>query len=221
MAIDKGTESRQASSREGEVAGGGLNFGYRERGSGEAVLWLGHLDTWPVLWDRLAQQRRIVELLRPERSMPTNAQATEALTAIMTALAIDRFDLIARGDDAALALVLALEHPQKMRSLILLGPTMLTASGQLAAGVDGALAVRLGTLTVPSLAVFGTRDAYASPEAGRHYRARLATCNVVFVYDAGHDMGAERPDAVGELVLDFLERRDLFLVRDTDDLLYP
>jgi pimeloyl-ACP methyl ester carboxylesterase len=73
---------------------------------------------------------------------------------------------------------------------------------------------------VPLLTIFATKDQAAPPEAGRHYRERLANCNVVFVYDAGAAMAEERPEAVAELAIDFLHRGDTFLVRQTSDLLY-
>jgi pimeloyl-ACP methyl ester carboxylesterase len=131
-----------------------------------------------------------------------------------------RFSLVAEGDQAGLALLLALDHPQAVSSVILIAPTLITAQGRAAAPADEALVARLATLQAPLLALFGTKDTLAPPEAGRHYRDRLASCNVVFVYDAGHAMADERPEAVGELVTDFLHRRDLFLVRQESDLLY-
>lgn len=131
--------------------------------------------------------------------------------------ASERFGVIAESDAASAALVLALDRPEAVTALILIGPRLIQADGRAA---DEALVARLTGLKVPLLTIFGTKDQAAPPEAGRHYRERLANCNVVFVYDASAAMADERPEAVAELALDFLHRGDTFLVRQTSDLLY-
>ena len=65
---------------------------------------------------------------------------------------------------------------------------------------------------MPTLVVFGTADAMIPPEMGRIYREKMPNCNYVLVYDAGHEVGAERPEAFVSLVSDFLERREAFIV---------
>ena len=129
----------------------------------------------------------------------------------------ERFGVIAASDAAVAALTIALERPDSVTALILIAPRLIGRDGH---ATDGALVGRLGGLKVPLLTIFGTTDKAAPPEAGRHYRARLASCNVVFVYDAGAAMADERPEAVAELAIDFLHRGDTFLVRQTSDLLY-
>lgn len=131
---------------------------------------------------------------------------------------IDRYDLVGEGEGAAAALKLALERPQNVQALVLVGPTLLARDG---AAADAALAGRLGELKLPCLAMFGTLDPKAPVEAARHWRARMPHCNLVYVYDAGAAMADERPEAVASLLLDFLERHDLFLVRRESDLINP
>jgi pimeloyl-ACP methyl ester carboxylesterase len=196
--------------REGEISGGGVRFRFREYGAGDPVIWLGPPERSASLRALVAAQCRVIELAG-------KAGTAAAIAEAAAALGIERFGVVAEGQDAALALRVALDYPQAVAALALLAPTVINALGQAA---DEALVSRLGALTPPLLAVFGTRDQLAPPEAGRHYRERLATCNVVFVYDAGHAMGEERPEAVAELVTDFLRRHDLFLVRQESDLLY-
>jgi pimeloyl-ACP methyl ester carboxylesterase len=79
----------------------------------------------------------------------------------------------------------------------------------------------LARLNVPTLVVFGTRDALIPPEMGRLYRDKMPNCHFVLVYDAGHEVGAERPEAFTSLVSDFLERREAFIVSERSSLLYP
>lgn len=80
---------------------------------------------------------------------------------------------------------------------------------------------RLGELTVPTLVVFGTADAMVPAEMGRIYREKMPNCNYVLVYDAGHEVGAERPEAFVSLVSDFLDRHEAFIVNATSSLLNP
>ena len=160
----------------------------------DTVLWLG--EKRAALRDLVAAKFRIID----------KAPSGDA-----------RFGVIAASDAAAAALALALERPDAVTALVLLGPQLIGGDGRAA---DETLAARLGALKVPLLTIFGTKDEAAPPEAGRHYRQRLASCNVVFVYDAGAAMADERPEAVAELAIDFLHRGDTFLVHQTSDLLY-
>jgi pimeloyl-ACP methyl ester carboxylesterase len=160
----------------------------------DTVLWLG--EKRAALRDLIAAKFRVVD---------------KALSGS------ERFGVIADSDTAAAALTLALDRPDSVAALILIGPRLIQGDGRVA---DEALIGRLASLKVPLLTMFGTKDKAAPPEAGRHYRERLAACNVVFVYDAGAAMGEERPEAVADLAVDFLHRGDTFLVRQQSDLLF-
>ena len=86
---------------------------------------------------------------------------------------------------------------------------------------DPDLEGKLPSLTMPALVLFGTEDIVIPPEMGRIYREKLPNCQLVFVYDAGHALDAERPEAFASLVCDFLERREGFIVKNQSSLLYP
>ena len=45
--------------------------------------------------------------------------------------------------------------------------------------------------------------------------------HLVFVYDAGHAIAAERPEAFAEVVADFLERDDAFLISRAKTVIFP
>ena len=203
--------------REGEIAGGGQRFRYREAGTGPALFCLGSGERLSPMRALLAERHRVVELLLSDKPPPSSRAIREAIAA----LGIARFDLLAQGSGDALALQLALDNSEAVGAVVLLGPTSIAPHGEAARDAGEALIGRLGSLKVPSLAVFGTKDAVAPVEAGRHYRARIPGCNLVFLYDAGHAMEEERPEALAALVLDFLERRDRFLVRRESDLIFP
>ncbi len=80
---------------------------------------------------------------------------------------------------------------------------------------------RLGDIQCATLAVFGVEDKMVSPEAARVYRARIPNCNVSLVYDAGHLIEAERPEALINVVSDFVERRETFIVGRESRVINP
>jgi pimeloyl-ACP methyl ester carboxylesterase len=86
---------------------------------------------------------------------------------------------------------------------------------------DPDLEGRLASLMVPALVLFGTRDRVVPPEMGRVYRELLPKSQLVFVYDAGHAIQADRPEAFSSLVADFLERREQFILPRTSGLIHP
>jgi pimeloyl-ACP methyl ester carboxylesterase len=85
---------------------------------------------------------------------------------------------------------------------------------------DPALEERMRRLDVPTLVVWGTEDRAISPRMAREYPALMPRCRLVFVYDAGHGIDADRPEAFAAVVGDFLERGEQFVVATGSGLLY-
>ena len=86
---------------------------------------------------------------------------------------------------------------------------------------DADLEGRLPGLDIPTLVLFGTSDRAIPPEMGRHYRELLPDCQYVLVYDAGHLLDADRPEAFASAVDDFLQRPDGFLVSRSSGVIHP
>ena len=86
---------------------------------------------------------------------------------------------------------------------------------------DDDLERRLPGLTAPTLVLFGTRDAVIPPEMGHLYKELIPNCHLVFVYDAGHIISAERTEAFTEVVVDFLERHEAFIISRTETVIHP
>ena len=76
-------------------------------------------------------------------------------------------------------------------------------------------------LAIPTLVLFGTLDRVMPPEMGRIYKALMPNAHLVLVYDAGHAIAAERPEAFTEVVMDFLERNDAFVISRGRTVLLP
>lgn len=77
------------------------------------------------------------------------------------------------------------------------------------------------TLNLPTLVLFGTLDRSIPPEMGRIYREMMPNCHLVLVYDAGHAIDMDRPEAFASVVEDFLQRHEGFIVTAQSSLIYP
>jgi len=86
---------------------------------------------------------------------------------------------------------------------------------------DSDLETAMRRLEVPTLVLFGTHDGLMPPGLGRLYKEKLPNCHLVFVYDAGHAISTERPEAFAEVTLDFLERHEAFVINRTATLIHP
>jgi pimeloyl-ACP methyl ester carboxylesterase len=86
---------------------------------------------------------------------------------------------------------------------------------------DAALEARMRDLATPTLVLFGTLDHVIPPEMGRHYKELMPNCHLVFVYDAGHAISTERPEAFAEVATDFLERHEAFVINRTMTVIHP
>ena len=117
-------------------------------------------------------------------------------------------------------------HPERMPPLPAPDPVVVAKQEALVnrlrgPGRDPELEARMGQLDIPTLVVFGNLDRIIPPEMGRHYKELMQNCHLVFVYDAGHAIGAERPEAFADLVNDYLERREAFVINRTSTVIHP
>jgi pimeloyl-ACP methyl ester carboxylesterase len=117
-------------------------------------------------------------------------------------------------------------HPERVPSAPAVEPELaarrLTFVRQLRGlGRDAVLEKRLGGLGMPALVLFGTQDGVVPPATGRVYKELIRNAHLMFVYDAGHALMVERPEAFAEVVTDFLERTDAFVISRTKTALFP
>jgi pimeloyl-ACP methyl ester carboxylesterase len=198
--------------REAALEADGVRLRYREAGQVVPLVHL-HGADGPGLTpahDLLARHVRVmaVELPGSAESLPRLA-STVAWG--LSKLGVDGFNLMGSASAGATALWLALQAPERVQALVLEAP------GAIADGLEG----RLEELVTPTLVLCGTRDTVVPPAAGRAYKALIPGCHLVFVYDAGHAIAADRPEAVAEVVADFLERREAFVISRTPTVIHP
>ncbi len=117
-------------------------------------------------------------------------------------------------------------HPERIAPPPTPDPAVRAKTGRLVSRLRGPdrdpdLEARLPTLTIPTLVLFGTVDRVIPPEMGHFYKELMPNCNLAFVYDAGHAISTDRPEAFAEIVADFLERREAFVISRTETVIHP
>lgn len=123
------------------------------------------------------------------------------------------YALVGLAAAAAPALRLALERPELAPALVLVSPEFTPGPADAPGAADGLLdAETLGRLAVPLLAVFGMDDPLAASGAPALLRERAPNGHICFVYAAGRHIESERLDALTNVVSDYLERRETFVV---------
>ena len=151
--------------------------------------------------ERLAQRFRVLVL---------EAAEPAALAQAIERLGLDAVNLLATGRASRAALGLALRLRERVLALALESPE--------APGDD---ADALAGLVTPTLVLLGTRDDSGATAAGRACAQRIPGAHLVFVYDAGRTIGRDRPEAFAEVVADFLERHEAFVLSRTITVIHP
>lgn len=164
---------------------------------GKVVLWLSLLHP-----DRVrALVLEAPAAIRPETARPSSGTPEERARRIYAHP--ERMPLPPPVDDAVQARQLELV----MRTI---GPAR-----------DAELETRMREMRTPVLVLFGTMDQIIPSEMGRHYKALMPNCHLIFVYDAGHAPSDERPEAFVEAATDFLARQEAFVVTRRGTMIFP
>ena len=80
---------------------------------------------------------------------------------------------------------------------------------------------KLGDIQCATLVVFGLVDKTVESAAAAVYREKITNSNVSIVYDAGHLIVADRPEALIDVVSDYVERRETFIVGRHRQIINP
>jgi pimeloyl-ACP methyl ester carboxylesterase len=117
-------------------------------------------------------------------------------------------------------------HPKHLPTQLQADPAKIIAEMTLLQRFQGAsrdteLEEKLDQVQTQTLVVFGTADRLVPPAMGRIYREQMPNCHYVMVYDAGHMIAAERPEALITTLTDFLELRETFIVSRRDGHINP
>lgn len=215
------------------VTADGVRVRYLEAGQGTPVVVLhgsGGLAPSP-LNNLLAQQFQVIAFEIPgfgrsavkERSQSMRDLA-HTLAEAVTAVGLERYGLMSTTSSAPLALWQAIDAPERIDALVLISPLALLPEGRAAASgftPDPELERKLGEVKAATLVLLGTKDEVIPPETGRLYVERIPNCYYALVYDAGHVIETERPEALFAAVRDFLEQRETFVVSRRNTVINP
>jgi pimeloyl-ACP methyl ester carboxylesterase len=201
---------------EGHVEADGFRMRYMEGGQGAPLVHLqgaGEPRLTPA-HDLLARHFRVIALEVPAPADACGAHSMPVLASAMAraawSLGLESFNLLGTSLGGAIALWMALHVPASILALVLEGPDR-----------DADVDSRLPGLPTPTLVLLGTRDDTTAQEMGRACKERIPNCHLVYVYDAGPAIGRDRPEAFAEVVTDFLERHEAFVISRTETVIHP
>ncbi len=210
---------------EGFVEADGFRIRYLQAGQGTPLVHFhgaGGLRLTPA-HELLSRHFRVVAFEMPGFSHSPELAAT--MGQAIAKLGLDTFNLMGTSLGATTALWLALQEPARVLALVLEAPAAIRRAGIESASAtpdhDPDLESRLPGFATPTLVVFGTRDRVISPNMGSVYKDLLPNCHLVFVYDAAHAISTDRPEAFAEVVGDFLERHEAFVISRTTTVIHP
>ena len=117
-------------------------------------------------------------------------------------------------------------HPERLPPMPPPDPAVQAKTRQLVSRLRGPdrdtdLERQLADLETPTLVLFGTADRIIAPDMRHIYKELMPNCHLVFVYDAGHAISADRPEAFTEVTADFLERHEAFVISRTETVIHP
>ena len=185
--------------RPGQLTLAGTELRYLDAGAGTPVVVLvGSLAAPARGLELLAGRCRVVLLEVGAPSAESRNGHTGPIAALAEAarqVAGGPFALLGAADQARLALRVATQAAADITSVMLVAPED---------AVEAELRSELAGLMLPVLVVHGTEDRVTPPEQARDYAAVLPAAFFMLVYDAGHAIDRDRPEAFASLLGDFV-----------------
>ena len=210
----------EASQVERLVDVAGESIRYWEAGAGEVVVILdGGGAGMAQLQDALAGKYRVIRL--QPHGTGTSKDVASLMVQAVREITSEKITLIAASGSASAAIWHALEATEVVEALVLISPAAVLHAGEADGDCDVDLASMTGEIECATLVVFGLNDRTMAPEAASVYKANIPNCYVSLVYDAGHNIMADRPEALIDVVSDFVERGDAFIVARHSGLINP
>ena len=187
----------------------------------------------------------------PGGPLKAEQEVARLAASVVAAVSEEKYTVIGASLSAGIALWQALQEPDRVEALALISPVSVLPTGdpatasaeelvahpenasrvsgagesvsQSITGVtdEGEVGGRLGEVGCATLVVFGLKDRMVAPEAARVYREDIPNSNISLVYDAGHAIMADRPEALIDAVADFVQRRETFVVGRQSGLINP
>ena len=131
-----------------------------------------------------------------------------AILDAVAARGIERFNLLGTGAAARTALDVTAAAPERVLGVVLESPTVAATHADLPA------------VSAATLVLCGTLDGGVSAPA-RHCATLVGNGHLSFVYDAGPAIAADRPEAFADVVADFLERHEAYVISRATTVIHP
>ena len=198
----------------------GLSDAVRHAGSaGEVAVLVAHmaeaagLDSYAIIGTSLGADVALrVALLRP---------ASVATLALVSPLSVQSVPRPWNTPELAAGAMLAHPEGSAHKAPDVARTATLSSLSDRWRATDGDAASLLPDVACATLAVFGQEDRLISRQAGGLWKELVPNGNVCYVYDAGHAIAVERPQALLNVVLDFVARRETFIVENRSSLINP
>jgi pimeloyl-ACP methyl ester carboxylesterase len=188
----------------------------------------GRAEAWQGIAERLAKRRSPIFCRYPGLGGAPPAPRLATLSDLIQHLSSqlpERFDLAAMSMGGVIALLLALEQPERVRRLVLLA-----TSGGIDVAALGALewretfvalepdaprwflddrtdlSARLAEVRQPALLIFGDADLIAPVAIGQALELKMPHSRLEAIAGATHDLQQEHPDLIASLIEAHLRR---------------
>jgi pimeloyl-ACP methyl ester carboxylesterase len=207
----------QVGTKNGKLSVDGGTLGYVELGEGSPLIVFSAgegaaaIDT---LATTLAQSRRLIFLDLGSSSAASRTEGwAKQLSQAILGLGFARYSVMGVAKNAADALVQAVVAPDTVDKVVLQSPAELFR--------DTMQEGWLPRVAAPTLVLVGTRDTSDSAAIGRLCRENIPTSFLSFVYGAGHSVGTDRPQACANVITDFLEQGEQFIICRQAQMIAP
>jgi pimeloyl-ACP methyl ester carboxylesterase len=113
-------------------------------------------------------------------------------------------------------------HPEKLppehkSAEIILANRQMAGRYNGGAANDRELIGRLREIASLTLILHGTKDGIIPPESARLLKASIRRSNLLYIYDAAHNIEVDQPESYADVVRDFLTRGEVFIVKQGEE----
>ena len=198
----------------------GARIHYERAGAGFPVIFLHAGIADSRMWEpQVSAFAKHFDVVRPDKRgfgsselPPMSWSPVEDLLALINGLGLKPAHLVGCSMGGALAIDFALDHPDRISKLVLVGSAIGGFTFQPRADqanaptkdLDPPAIGRLHEITAPTLVVVGDKDVPTVLEATGLLADSIPNAQKAVIHDAAHLPNLEHPDEFNRLVLDFL-----------------
>ena len=179
------------------------------KGQGRPLFWLDlpYEEHAQTLADQLSQSFHLHLINWTERAPADLLQRAALLSDLIprkseTMLDKTPVDVIAQGEACQLALYMARNKPDQIGQLVLQNPILSNQDQS------------LSDIAARSLILIGTKASPAIQTCGRWLKANLRPSHLIYIHEAGDSLSSTQPERTSRVMIDFLNRGEVFLVRE-------